>query len=654
LLKVIAELAMSLKQPIQPAIQPPEPSVERRTLFSSLKTRLRWSYALASVIPLMLLGSLLITTNILAQRRNITVNQQTAADWVAREIRTYLSTIDDQLLKFGERAKADQPPAALLEAIFTLRESVPEIVDLSVMDGQGRERAHVSDLRVFHDTELQDRSGDELVQYVLRTGRVAQGSIVRRPSGDTVYSSYAPLFNNSNVIGVLRAEVSTMRLERSLREGPLISGSYAYLVNDTGELQLMGSVSEIRTAPAELALLFRGAQSFGEYRGGVGDIVLGAWTSIPTQPTVWRVVVEMPRLVAYQGVQRDSLFLIAEIAVVILTTIVWGIYQARRIVEPIEELRAGARTIGAGDLSSRIPIYNEDEIGDLAHEFNHMAEHLQLSRAEIELQNERLRDGLALARDIQLGLLPKGLAGDTRHLAIHGRSIPAYEVGGDFYTYIALDDSRTAVAIGDISGKGVGAALMMALASSTVEAHGREIGQPQQLLATLNQQLAPRLRANRMNAALLYLVIDLERRTLCAANAGMITPMLLRGGGVQMIETYGLPLGAMAEARYSEMVVDLQAGDTIVLVSDGIVEAHGPGGELFGFERLEQALALSPPQAHPDQLIEDLIGRVLAFAGDAQQHDDMTVVVISPALEAVAPNAPTTWMEEVAVSTTQG
>jgi serine phosphatase RsbU (regulator of sigma subunit) len=206
-----------------------------------------------------------------------------------------------------------------------------------------------------------------------------------------------------------------------------------------------------------------------------------------------------------------------------------------------------------------------------------------------------------------------------------------------------------AVAIGDISGKGVGAALMMALASSTVEAQGREIGQPQQLLVALNQQLAPRLRANRMNAALLYVVIDLERRTLCAANAGMITPMLLRDGSVQMIETYGLPLGSMVDARYVETAIDLRPGDTIVLVSDGIVEAHGPGGELFGFERLEQALAQGSPLAHPDQLIDDLIAQVLAFAGDTQQHDDMTGVVISPALEPVLPSVQATPLEEVTV-----
>src|SRR5262245_43684490 len=125
---------MSHDQQISPATQPSGPPSARHALFSSLKTRLRWSYALASVIPLVLLGSLLITTNILAQRRLIIANQQTAADWVAREIRAHLSTVDDQLLKFGERATPDQPPATLLEAIFELRQNVPEIVDLSLMD----------------------------------------------------------------------------------------------------------------------------------------------------------------------------------------------------------------------------------------------------------------------------------------------------------------------------------------------------------------------------------------------------------------------------------------------------------------------------------------------------------------------------------------
>lgn len=614
---------------------PPRIPVQR-VLFGSLKMRLRWSYGLVSVIPLVLLGILLTNTSFQTQRQNISTDQQTGADWVAREITTYLSTVDDHLLRLGSHAQPDQPSSGVLEAIFALRESMPEIIDISVMDRAGQERVHVSQLRVFHDTELQDRSGDDLVQWALTTGRVAQGPVIGQAEGGLVYSSYAPIFNSvGRIVGAIRAEVSTSRIERSLREAPLEKGSYAYLANDAGTLLLSGDTTRVHAAPAQLAALFQQPQTIGEYSGSSGEMVIGAWSAVPTQPANWRVVVEVPRRLVFQAVQRDSLFLVIEIALVIITTIGWSLYQARRILEPIHELRAGAMTIGAGDLGSRIPIHERDEIGELAQEFNRMAEHLQHSRAEIERQNERLRDGLALARDIQLGLLPAGLPGDSQHLAIHARSIPAYEVGGDFYTYIALDDNRMAVAIGDISGKGVGAALMMALASSTVEAQGREIAQPRQLLAALNAQLTSRLKANRMNAALLYVVIDLDRHTMSVSNAGMIAPLLLHQGEVRMIETYGLPLGSMADARYTEMQVELEPGDLIVLVSDGVVEAHSPDGELFGFDRLEQALGQSQALLRPDQLVDDLIERVSDFMAGAEQHDDMTVVVIQPNLHMV-------------------
>jgi serine phosphatase RsbU (regulator of sigma subunit) len=264
-----------------------------------------------------------------------------------------------------------------------------------------------------------------------------------------------------------------------------------------------------------------------------------------------------------------------------------------------------------------------------------MAARLQESHAQIESQNESLRKGLDLAREIQIGLLPDRVPWDAQLLTVYGRSIPAAEVGGDLYLFVDTRvQYRGAIAIGDISGKGIPAALMMALLSSAVEVQAREVERPAGLLTILNGQLSGRLKASRMNAGLLYMLIDLEHASLAVANAGMISPLLLRDGKVEFLEVYGLPLGS-GLGRYSELKMQLQPGDLVLLISDGIVEARNAGGELFGFERLEQTVNEHLAAAHPGLLVDVLISRVEAFMDSAHQQDDMTVVLIQPNLALV-------------------
>jgi serine phosphatase RsbU (regulator of sigma subunit) len=185
------------------------------------------------------------------------------------------------------------------------------------------------------------------------------------------------------------------------------------------------------------------------------------------------------------------------------------------------------------------------------------------------------------------------------------------------------------VAIGDISGKGVGAALLMALTSSAVESQGRQLEHPAQVLAALNQLLAPRLQANHMNAALQFVVLDPERATLRVANAGMIAPVLISKLGNRFLDVGGLPLGAFSGAQYFEAEVALEADDTLLLVSDGVVEAHNEEGELFGFERLEQVIA-DIPSRDLRVLVDMVLARVQEHIGEAEQHDDITIVAVRP------------------------
>jgi serine phosphatase RsbU (regulator of sigma subunit) len=239
---------------------------------------------------------------------------------------------------------------------------------------------------------------------------------------------------------------------------------------------------------------------------------------------------------------------------------------------------------------------------------------------------ERVRSELAAARTIQLSLLPHATP-RVPNLSVAGVSLPAKEVGGDFFAYHSFADGRLGVAVGDVSGKGIPAALLMALALNTFETLVDIYHDQGELLNACNLTLAPRMMQSRQNAAFLSVVIDPQAREAHVANAGLVAPLLVRDGAVQVVESFGLPLGAVPYASYAQQTVTLQPGDLLLLVSDGVVEAHNDARELWGFERLEAALHTTGT-LEPPALIERLLGELRAFTGGTPQHDDMTLVAI--------------------------
>ncbi|MBC8163287.1 MAG: SpoIIE family protein phosphatase, partial [Roseiflexaceae bacterium] len=420
-----------------------------------------------------------------------------------------------------------------------------------------------------------------------------------------------------------------------LRSSTQGTNSIAYLIDTTTTAAVLDDGRPRFTLPDQHAQLFARTGDVQEYAGARDVSVVGATNLVVPMSGVatnLAVVVEQPAGVAFADLRRSLWVLALVIVLVDGLVLIWAIRQARLITEPLKALRSGANLVGSGHLDHRIGVTSADELGEVATAFNQMTGHLQQSLAQIEQQNEHLRQGLALARDIQLGLLPDLAPWGSDELVVFARSIPAYEVGGDFYTYLALPEGRAAIAIGDISGKGVGAALLMSLTSSAVESHGRELEHPAEVLSALNRQLAPRLKANHMNAALMFVVFDARARQLRVANAGMIAPMLIGEAGSHFLDVGGLPIGAYAGARYHEITYDLQAGDTLLLLSDGVVEAHNASGEMFGFDRLETLLNDARPLGDVRVVVELVVAEVQAFIGDAEQHDDITLVAVRPAV----------------------
>jgi serine phosphatase RsbU (regulator of sigma subunit) len=588
----------------------------------------------------MIVGALLLSLNLDAQQRSVYNEQRAAAQRVARDIGRYISEIRAALDSYSLQVRTNIPRSRLIVLAQNVQtQNFPSLIRLSVIQRDGQELLRVERLQSISEADLQNLSADPDVDGALRFGQISYSTIRPNPDGKLSFLLTLPIRNDAGAVsGALRAEIAADPITEELRSIQAQSEGYAYLVN-RGDNTILSNQGEAgMLAPAPLVRLLAERRETAEYIGTRNQNVVGALVPVVvserTEQTGWLVVAEQPASAAFINVRRSALLLTGLIAVVGLMALIWALMQARHFLAPIDALRGGAAALGAGRLDHRITNISQDELGDVARAFNTMATHLQESLAEIAKQNDRLRRGLTLARDIQIGLLPDRPPWSNDTIAVFARSIPAYEVGGDFYTYLALSEGRVAIAIGDISGKGVGAALLMALTSSAVESQGRELEHPAQVLEALNQLLAPRLKANHMNAALLFAVFDPQQATLRVANAGMIAPVLISHRGNQFLDVGGLPVGALLGARYQEVEVQLDPHDTLLLLSDGVVEAHNLESELFGFDRLESTIAsVSPGDVRA--LVELILAEVYEHMGGAEQHDDITIVAVQPQLAAV-------------------
>ncbi|PDW03679.1 SpoIIE family protein phosphatase [Candidatus Viridilinea mediisalina] len=603
----------------------------------SITDRLRWSYLVSSTLPLMLVGALLIGTLFQVQQRNALASQQALADQISGSIASFLYDIEQILLRAGRELQTDQSAADLLTAAQRLAVSSPDLRTITVLNGEGERIVWASSDQLVNQGPQPNSLPEALISAALNVGQGGRSSITTSVGGRPIFMVVIPIrdLQGNQIIGVLVAEVSAARIEQILRLTVQGTGKVAFLV-DPQQQMLLNDGTLGWQAPRDLSPIFEQGTTVGRYIGGDDQQMIGARSPVaPVNAASWSVVVEQPTSELFVEVYRSVLLLAGLVALVGILALTWAFHQARRIVEPIGKLSAGANALAEGQLNHRIEVASVDELGHLATTFNAMAERLQKSQRKIEEQNERLRSGLALARDIQQGLLPAVPPWRSELLSIYGRSLPASEVGGDFYSYMALPDGRAAVAIGDISGKGVAAALLMALTSSTLESQAHFLDHPAAMLKALHEALRPRLQANHMNAAIMVAVFSADARSVTIANAGMIAPLLARRApaepvGCSFIEVGGLPIGTPLSSFYQEVTIPLAPGDTLILLSDGIVEAHNDLGQIYGFEQLEALVAALPPDLEVFEMVEQIIRSVLEFAGNAEPHDDITIIATRP------------------------
>jgi serine phosphatase RsbU (regulator of sigma subunit)/DNA-binding response OmpR family regulator len=257
---------------------------------------------------------------------------------------------------------------------------------------------------------------------------------------------------------------------------------------------------------------------------------------------------------------------------------------------------------------------------------------LELKRAyeHVTVLNTRLQDELVLARDVQQRLLspPKP---EWSSLDVVCYTHPAHEVGGDFYDYFAFNQpGKYGIALGDVSGKGMPAALLMAVSLAALQISVKDSTTPADLLGSLDTTIMRYTLTSQQNCALMYLEIDLGTQRVSVANAGGISPLIKdANGSLAWIDVGGLPLGVGmgATAGYQQQQVQLGTGDMLILVSDGVVEARNPQAELLGFERFEQLVAAAP-HTNATAMLDYLTSNVMDYVGETELYDDMTMIVV--------------------------
>ncbi len=337
------------------------------------------------------------------------------------------------------------------------------------------------------------------------------------------------------------------------------------------------------------------------------------------------------------------------LGIVELLSLIIGIRLTRTMTRSVNELYKATQHVNRGDFRHRIRVKAQDQLAALETSFNSMTESIEKLLAE-QKEKQRIEHELAIAQEVQAQLFPQQVS-DLPSLEVHGICRPARTVSGDYYDFLPLGADRVALAVGDISGKGISAALLMATIHSAVRAYSLErapaqvavaagdpIGlarvpfagtdgelSPATLMAMLNRQLYGSTPAEKY--ATMFLGIhhaDTRRLTYC--NAGHLPPVILgRDGALRRLECGGTVIGLFGGLTFDEATIELRPGDIMLAYSDGVTEPENEFGE-FGEERLIE-LVRENRDLPLERISEAVLQAVTDWIGGAEQPDDITLVM---------------------------
>ena len=353
----------------------------------------------------------------------------------------------------------------------------------------------------------------------------------------------------------------------------------------------------------------------------------------PVETTQWVVAIVCPRSELYMEVKMLRNLLIVLGVIALLLMILLNYNGIRKVVAPVEDFSDVAKKIAHGDFDAELPqIKSQDELKELRDSFDYLQHSLVKYIDELKsttANKERIESELRIAHNIQMGMLPKLFPAfpERDDLALSAKLVPAKEVGGDLYDFF-IEDEKLFFIIGDVSGKGVPASLVMAVACRLFRSVVSHLDKPEEIMASLNDSLADGNESGMFCTAFLG-VLDLKTGELKYCNAGHNAPLIIdtNGNVLPLHVEPNLPLGLFEGFPYEGQEIKLDKQMMLYMFTDGINEAENKEKELFGDDRLIALLKLNASMM-PGEIIDKTFAEVKHHADGAEQSDDITVMCL--------------------------
>ena len=471
-------------------------------------------------------------------------------------------------------------------------------------------------------------------------------------AGNIMMATYSVPFykndkGNRQFMGVVTADVSLEWLREMILSIKILKTGYAFLISKNGtvithynkELIMNETIFSVAEKRGDAHLreigkkMIRGESGFVPFRSIVRERPCWMYYT-PVPSSGWSIGVIYPKDELTEDIihlNRTVIFL--GIAGILLLSVA-VILNTRSITRQLREMSEAAERIGTGDLDIELPpVKSGDEVGKLAGAFHYMKTSLKeyiRQLTETTAAKEKIESELKIASEIQMGILPKKFPPfpDRTEFDIFATIKPAKEVGGDFYDFFFIDKNRLCFVIADVSGKGIPAALFMAVTRTFIKAIAAPDIAPGELLTKVNEEICIGNDSN-MFVTIFCGILNTITGEIVYTNAGHNPPLIIQKGK-QVIWLEGerhIFVGAMEQVNYKTDRIVLDPGDALFMYTDGITEAMNESEEQFTSERLEKDVIIL--QDKPIQeIIDGIMEKVVSFAHGVSQSDDITMMVI--------------------------